>query len=414
MKIEKPLKYCLYARKSSEADERQALSIDSQITEMTRLAQKEGIPIVETIRESKSAKASGVRQGYRQLMTGLVEERFNAILTWAPDRLSRNAGDLGKIVDLMDQQLLVKIRTHGQSFHNTPDEKFLLMILCSQAKLENDNRAKNVKRGLRTKCEMGIRPGCVPLGYKLVRSANFKEPSRIVLDEERAPFIKKLFQYVGESGMSGKQAWEYITDEGLVTKNDKPITASMAYRILRKHFYYGSFEYPKGSGNWYDGNYEPIIDKELFDKVQTNLKTVEKSKWGRKQFHFSKLMRCGSCGSAICGTEHVNRHGKLYTYYRCTKTGQNFRCKEKYIREEKLIITLSEILDSTKDQHFRLNQRLEQDLARINRFRTSEPISLKEYLEGTLKHGSAKEKSDLIRCLEGKLTLTNGTAQYQA
>ena len=146
----------------------------------------------------------------------------------------------------------------------------------------------------------------------------------------------------------------------------------------------------------------------LFDKVQNNLKTVEKSKWGRKKFHFSKLMKCGVCGSSICGTEHINRHGKLYVYYRCTKTGHNFRCKEKYIREEKLIITISKILSKTKDQHIRLNQRLKEDLARINRFRTDKPLCLQEYLEGTLRHGSAKEKSDLIRCLEGNLLLKNG------
>ena len=93
-----------------------------------------------------------------ELLNGLREQRYNAILTWAPDRLSRNAGDLGSIVDMMDEGVLVQIRTHGSTFSNNPNEKFLLMILCSQAKLENDNRTKNVKRGLRRKCELGMRP----------------------------------------------------------------------------------------------------------------------------------------------------------------------------------------------------------------------------------------------------------------
>ena len=81
-----------------------------------------------------------------ELLNGLREQKYNAILTWAPDRLSRNAGDLGSIVDMMDAGVLVQIRTHGSTFSNNPNEKFLLMILCSQAKLENDNRTKNVKR----------------------------------------------------------------------------------------------------------------------------------------------------------------------------------------------------------------------------------------------------------------------------
>ncbi len=199
------LKYCLYARKSSESDEKQALSIGSQITEMQRLAEKQKLNVIETIQESKSAKDSGQRAGFTQLLAGLEEGRFNAILTWAPDRLSRNAGDLGKLVDMMDQKVLVQIRTSGQTFTNTPDEKFLLMILCSQAKLENDNRSKNVKRGQRTRCEMGVRPGPVPLGYKLIRGQKYGEPSKIIIDKDQAPFVKKAFEYIAYENLSGRQ-----------------------------------------------------------------------------------------------------------------------------------------------------------------------------------------------------------------
>ncbi|MEK7590981.1 MAG: recombinase family protein, partial [Patescibacteria group bacterium] len=134
------MKYCLYARKSSEDDERQALSIDSQIKAMLELAKREGLEIAEVRRESHSAKASGARPVFKQLLTDVRAGMFNGILTWAADRLSRNAGDLGTVVDLMDQGRLIEIRTHGQRFTNNPNEKFLFMILCSQAKLENDNR----------------------------------------------------------------------------------------------------------------------------------------------------------------------------------------------------------------------------------------------------------------------------------
>lgn len=84
-------RYCLYARKSSEDDERQALSIDSQITAMLRIAEAENLEIVETVRESKSAKTSGGRANFELLVDGLKEGRYDSIITWAPDRLSRNA-----------------------------------------------------------------------------------------------------------------------------------------------------------------------------------------------------------------------------------------------------------------------------------------------------------------------------------
>ncbi|CAK9251829.1 unnamed protein product [Sphagnum jensenii] len=109
------------------------------------------------------------------------------------DRLSRNAGDLGSLVDLMDSNHLVHIRTFGQSFSNTPNEKFLLMILCSQAKLENDNRGVNVKRGIRAKCEMGWRPCMPPIGYY---NRAFNGVKDIVEDPERAPYIKEMFERI--------------------------------------------------------------------------------------------------------------------------------------------------------------------------------------------------------------------------
>jgi len=142
------LRYCLYARKSSESDERQAMSIDSQIKEMSDLARREGIRITKVLHESYSAKQSGQRPVFLQLLAEIRSGEVNSVLTWAPDRLSRNAGDLGSLVDLIDDKKLVKIRTYSQSFTNTPSEKFMLIILCSQAKLENDNKGESVKRGI--------------------------------------------------------------------------------------------------------------------------------------------------------------------------------------------------------------------------------------------------------------------------
>lgn len=159
------IKYCLYARKSMEDEERQALSIHSQLKEMKQIAERDNLYVATMRTEAHSAKNSGQRPVFNQMIEELRSGKFNAILTWNPDRLSRNAGDLGVLVDLMDSHLLVEIRTYNQKFSNSPNEKFLLMILGSQAKLENDNKSINVKRGLRTKVEMGLWPTVAPTGY---------------------------------------------------------------------------------------------------------------------------------------------------------------------------------------------------------------------------------------------------------
>ena len=130
------VRYCLYARKSTEQDELQALSIDSQIKEMSALAARDGLEVVIVKRESHSAKETGQRLVFNEMLDEIRAGKYNGILTWAADRISRNAGDLGKVVDLMDAGVLHGIQTFSQKFSNNPNEKFLLMILCSQAKLE--------------------------------------------------------------------------------------------------------------------------------------------------------------------------------------------------------------------------------------------------------------------------------------
>ncbi|MCA1807706.1 MAG: recombinase family protein [Actinobacteria bacterium] len=150
-----PIRWCLYARKSSEQDERQALSIEQQIKEMELPADRWGLKIAEARTESHPSKSSGTRQIFNRLIKDIQLGYFNRVVTWAPDRLSRNAGDLGILVDLMGQGKLVEIRTHGQTFTNSPNEKFFLMILESQAKLENDNRGLNIIRGLHNKARNG-------------------------------------------------------------------------------------------------------------------------------------------------------------------------------------------------------------------------------------------------------------------
>ncbi len=412
---EAPVRYCLYARKSTESDERQVMSLDAQLSEMLKIAQQENLNIVEVKQESKSAKETGLRQEYNQLLKEVDEGKFNGILTWAPDRLSRNAGDLGTLVDLMDKGKLLQIRTHGQSFTNNPNEKFLLMILCSQAKLENDNRGKNVKRGLRYLCEKGKRPGNPPLGYKLYRdSNNLSMKSQIITDPERAPFIKKMFEYVAQSGLSGRQVNEYLYDEGLRTRKGKRVTLSMIYRIFKEHFYYGEFEYPEGSRNWYKGDHEPLITKELWQEANNRLKTYEKSKWGSKVFYYSKLFKCGSCGSGVCGEDRINRFGKKYVYYKCTKYGGKKRCDEKYIREEKLIESIARMIEENKEKDVLISKKVLREVSKINNIQkatlgeNAREINNLDYIQYILNGGNNFERSQFLKCINKQLLLKGG------
>lgn len=393
------------------------LSIDSQIKEMLQLAERENLEIVEIKRESHSAKDTGQRPVFNEIIEEIKQRKFNGILTWAPDRISRNAGDLGRIVDLMDQKLLVEIRTYGQKFSNNPNEKFLLMILGSQAKLENDNRGMNVKRGLRTRVEMGLWPGVAPLGYLNQKLMDRK--CQIIVDPARAPIIKKMFEKVAYEHFSGRKLYNWLKhDLNFYTRGNKPLTLSGIYRILDNPFYYGPFEFPKDSGNWYQGKHQPLITQELFEKAQAQLKRDQIVR-ENKEFAFTKLFTCEYCQSGISAEEKYKQlkdgTSAKYVYYGCSRA-RDRNCKNKYIREEELIDGLLKIMDEVNINELGMRMKLEDEIRRFNKLQTlvlhkgvkqtydETEVNIRAYAKYLLKEGSTSEKRELLANLRSRLS----------
>lgn len=415
------VRYCLYARKSSEdSSEKQALSVESQVKEMLAIAERENLDIVDIRRESHSAKSSGQRSVFNDLIRDLNTGRYTGILTWAPDRLSRNAGDLGTLVDLMDEKKLHQIRTYGQSFQNSPNEKFLLMILCSQAKLENDNKSINVKRGLRTRCEMGLWPAPAPMGY--LNEKRIDRKGYVYIDPERGHIIKQMFERVAYEKWTGRKLYHWLKfDLNFKTPNgNKGLTLSSIYMILSNDFYYGNFEYPKKSGIWYKGVHEPIITKELFSEVQQQIKSQVLRTQEPKEFAFTKLIECGLCGSGICADEKFKsqQNGNIhrYVYYGCTK-GRDKNCKCGYISEENLIEQFIELIDRIDINEIGMRDKIKEDVQRIKKFQQSvlglkqeiqvNDIDIRDYAKFILKDGTIEEKRELLSCFKSKIILNN-------
>ncbi|MBU6321346.1 MAG: recombinase family protein [Patescibacteria group bacterium] len=412
------MRYCLYARKSSESEERQVLSIDSQIKEMLQLAEREGLEVVAMKRESHSAKETGQRPVFNEIVEEIRASKYDGILTWAPDRISRNAGDLGKIVDLMDAGKLKEIRTFSQRFSDNPNEKFLLMILGSQAKLENDNRGINVKRGLRTRVEMGLWPGMAPVGY--LNQKHMDKKCQVIIDPERERIVRQMFEKMAYEKWSGRKIYHWLRfDLNFKTVGNHHMALGNLYRMLQNPFYYGTFEYPRGSGNWYQGKHEPIIDKALFDKVQEQLKrdNIQRSS---HEFAFTKLMTCGLCGSGISAEEKYKqlKDGTTakYIYYGCGRS-KDRHCKNEYLREEDLVDQLVKLMDRIDLNQLGIQQKFEEELKRFNKFQrgvlglaggkaTHQDIDLKTYAKYILREGTNEEKRELMGCFRSSINVS--------
>lgn len=307
----KLIKYAIYARKSSEAEDRQALSIESQISEDSGLAKRQSIKVDDAFifSESRSAKMPYQRSVFEDLLKRIEKGGVQGIIAWHPNRLSRNAIDAARLIDLMDRGLLLEIVTPSQTFRNTPSDKFFFNMLTSQAKLENDNKGVDVKRGLRKKYEQGVMPGLAKPGY--MNDYGKKGDRKILPDPERFELVKKMFEMYLTGKYSVREVHEY-SDKVLgfrtiqrTKEGGKPIKLSQLYRTFKDPYYAGFFYAINEAGERHeyqvDSAVPRMITREDHYRILTMMGCTDRPRpQTRKNLSaYSGLAKCKDCGGPV-------------------------------------------------------------------------------------------------------------------
>jgi len=330
------MKYYLYARKSTDEDDRQVLSIEAQLTELREFAHKENIEIVKEFIESKTAKAPG-RPVFNEMISGIENDNEAiGILAWHPDRLARNSVDGGRIIYLIDEAKIGALKFPTFWFDTTPQGKFMLNIAFGQSKYYIDNLSENIKRGIRQKLRRGELPSLAPVGY-----LNELRHHTIVKDPERWQAVKKMFEAYATGEKTLEDLQKLSLSLGLVSRRTgKALVLARIDHMLRNPFYYGVFNH---KGELYQASHEPIISKKLFDEVQRIVESRGKPRKAKviEAFAFRGIFRCGECGRAVTAEKKIKPSGRTYIYYRCTK--KNRVCHQKYLEERKLVAQLKEL-----------------------------------------------------------------------
>jgi DNA invertase Pin-like site-specific DNA recombinase len=149
----KNVEYFLYARKSSESEDRQVQSIEDQVGRLKERANQLGISIKETIEEAKSAKKPG-RPAFGEMLKRIEKGEAKGILCWQINRLSRNPIDSGKISWMLQQNVIHSIVTIDREY--LPDDNVLLFnVETGMANQFILDLQKNTKRGMVGKAERG-------------------------------------------------------------------------------------------------------------------------------------------------------------------------------------------------------------------------------------------------------------------
>ena len=327
---ETKIKYFLYARKSSESEDKQVQSIDDQINRLKETAKDLGLNIKKIFTESKSAKLPNNRPVFEEVLKRIEKGEAGGILCWQINRLSRNPVDSGKISWYLQKGIIKSIRTIDREYL-PQDNVIMLSVESGMANQFILDLSKNTKRGLAGKIERGWLPGRAPQGY-----LNDVINKIIIKDPEKFDLVKKMWELMLSGNYSVPKILDIANhDWGYLTRRSKraggrPMSMSELYRIFNDPFYYGYFEY---KNKIYKGNHEPMITIEDFERVQEILGNKNKPKPKTHIFAFTGLIRCSHCNCLITAEEKtklIKSTGKraTYVYYRCTRRKRELNCHE--------------------------------------------------------------------------------------
>jgi len=332
------INYFQYARKSSEGEDRQALSIPAQLRDNEQVIKRNNLSIIDTFTDEASASIPFNRPGYTDMIRRIKKGEASGIVVWHVNRLIRNPMEEGEFKWLLQTGVIKSIWTPNREYRSE-DNALLFSIEASMATQYTRDLSVNVKRGMRQQYERGEPAGIAPFGYLNTKfpisGTNFTKEDPAVF-----PILRKGFDLMLTGAYTVREIGTILFEQyGLRSKNGRQISKNTLYKLFTKPFYYGYFI---RNGTIYKGNYRPLITVQEYDQIQQILGKKGKPRYKRLSFPFTGFIKCGSCGCAITATEKVKmtKAGELksYVFYYCTKRrkGSEHCLEKKYTTKSEI------------------------------------------------------------------------------
>lgn len=388
-------KYVIYLRKSTDEEGKQDRSIDDQKSECLEFAKKNNLTVVDIVEEKCSAKESDKRPKFREMMKKLNSGVYNSVLSWHPDRLSRNMKEAGEIIDLIDKNIIEDLKFVAFTFNNDPSGKLLLGITFAMSKEYSDKLSLTTNRGNKGLIDKGFAPkkNKGKKGY-YVDANRYLRP-----DGENFSIMENAFKMkiVGETyenialylNKNRKSA-----SENSVSKKELPnfIKQNVA-KFLKDPVYAGVLAHGKNMQDLsevYDFKSmltaaEYIqINKRFLNDVQ--LKKLRGFRSGIRAKLLNGCVFCGECESPM--SSGIAK--KIYFYYRCEKVACEIKTRQ--VRAKVVIDYVCEYIENnfiysdevykhykkeTKEQYKFLQKNEEIEYSRL----ISRKVKLKSFID---------------------------------
>jgi len=326
----------IFARVSSREQEETGYSLPAQEKFLRDYCSTHNLPVNKVFCISESASSKSARKQFNEMLSYVSKNKINTIVCEKVDRLTRNQRDAVTIDRWVNEDSNHEVHFVKNTFvlnqESRASDKFVWNIHVSQAQYNIENLSEEVRKGQKEKLAEGWYPSNPVIGYK---SAELGKRKIIVPDEKKAQIIVRLLEEYATGTHSVSSICKLSKELGLKSNYGNYLSKSSMHLLLQRPTYYGAF---KWKGKLYLGNHEPIISKELFDKVQKHLKRKTPLRYNRYDYLYKGILKCADCGRLITWEQHK---GHLYGYCKgCTG--------KKAVKENQVNIPLLEFLVQAK------------------------------------------------------------------
>ncbi|HHD2757933.1 TPA: recombinase family protein [Clostridium perfringens] len=341
IKVEKRRKLiAIYCRVSTEEQSEKGYSIDEQERLLEEWCKKMGYVIYKCYSDRGiSGKNIKDRPALKELLSDAKAGKFDMVISWKINRVSRKLEDVLKIVNLLEKNNIT-FKSYSEPFEtDTPAGRMQFQMMALIGEFERGTIAQNVKMGMIAKAKSGNWCGGRVLGYDLVPNNSPEEEkkgkNKLEINEKEAEIVRFIFNEYSK-GKGYKAITNQINKLGYKTKKGNNFSVGSIRDILTNPVYIGEIRYNVRQ-NWSEkrrrninpnpirvkGKHEAIIDRELWDKVQLILES-KKGKPSRiydGEYPLTGILRCPKCGAGMVISRTTNTLAdgtkKRIAYYCC-------------------------------------------------------------------------------------------------
>ncbi|MFC2000273.1 recombinase family protein [Chloroflexota bacterium] len=354
----------IYSRVSTEDQEKEGSSLDSQQEACLKFAEEKGYEISgnHILREVWSGLTLD-RSDLQQLRDWVRDGEVDAVVVYSTDRLSRDPLHLLLLVEEFDKKG-VQLHFVTEPMDNSMEGQLLGFVRGWASKLEALRIRERTMRGKLERAKSGKLPGASHsrlYGYDY-EAGEKKELGIRIINEEQARWVREMFRWLVEEGLSvraitlrltalgipnwsGKTFWHQSTVHDMLTN---PAYYGLTYAFTRTQSQAGdtqALKQKKGRAIWkpreewieIPGVTPPIISEDLFEAAQAKLKRNREMspRRSKRQYLLRGHIRCRNCGRSYCGDTVIRGKGagrRFRRIYRCSgkiKTVTPVRCTNK-------------------------------------------------------------------------------------